>query len=326
MKILVTGGTGFVGQYLCRTAINRYYSVCAIVRPSSDKSKLPLETEFVPVDSIASPIPETAFIGVDALIHLAARVHVMKDDSSDPSAAHRQLNTDVTLSLARQAAAQGVKRFIYLSSIKVNGEGGINLDRPYTETDRPQPIEPYGQSKWAAEQGLNQISEQTGLEIVIIRPPLVYGPQVKGNFQQLLRIIQIGLPLPLGSVKNRRSLVYVGNLVDAIITCLNHPNAKNQTFLVSDGEDLSTPDLIRYLAYSLDTRLILLPIPPSLLQLLCQLTGKSAPVSRLLGSLTVSTEKITTILNWQPPYTVGQGIKLTAKWYKSAASVEVFDS
>lgn len=315
MKILVTGATGFVGQYLCRTAIDRHYSVIAIIRPSSDCSKLPSETEFVPIDSITSPIPETALQGIDAVIHLAARVHIMKDTSTDPLAAHRQINTDATLSLAQQAAAQGVKRFIYLSSIKVNGEGGININRPYTENDTPQPIDPYGESKWAAEQGLTQISQETGLELVIIRPPLVYGPQVKGNFEQLLRLIQLGLPLPFGNIKNSRSLIYVGNLVDAILTCAHHPAAKNQTFLVSDGEDLSTPTLIRHLAHHLNTPARLLPIPPALLQLLGKLIGKSSAIERLLGSLTVSNNKIVTTLNWQPPYTVEQGLEATAKWY-----------
>jgi nucleoside-diphosphate-sugar epimerase len=328
MKILVTGATGFVGRYLCRTAIDRHYSVLAVVRPSSDRSKLPPATEFLSVDSISSPIPETALRGIDTVIHLAARVHVMKDTSGDPLAAHRQINTNATLSLARQAAQQGVKRFIYLSSIKVNGEGSTNLDRPYTENDIPQPSDPYGESKWEAEQGLKQISQETGLEIVIIRPPLVYGSQVKGNFEQLLRIIQLGLPLPLGSIKNRRSLIYVGNLVDAILSCTDHPAATNQTFLVSDGEDLSTPELIRRLATQIDNHkssgvsgaeLYLplsnqtggLPIPPQLLTLFGKLTGQTATIERLLGSLTVDTSHIQTSLNWKPPFSVDEGLKET---------------
>jgi nucleoside-diphosphate-sugar epimerase len=328
MKILVTGATGFVGRYLCRTAVDRHYSVRATVRPSSDRDKLPPEVEFIPVDSIASPIPATALLGVDALIHLAARVHIMKDTSGDPLAAHRQINTDATLALAQQAAEQGVKRFIYLSSIKVNGEGSTNIDRPYTENDTPQPSDPYGESKWEAEQGLKHISQATGLEIVIIRPPLVYGSQVKGNFEQLLRMIQLGLPLPLGSIKNRRSLIYVGNLVDAILTCTDHPAASNQTFLVSDGEDLSTPELIRRISTQIDNhkssgvsgaelRLPLsnqtggLPIPPQLLTLVGRLTGQTATIERLLGSLTVDIRHIQTTLNWKPPFSVDEGLKET---------------
>ncbi len=328
MKILVTGATGFVGQYLCQTAIERHYSVCAIIRPSSDRGNLSTDIEFVSVDSIGSPLPETALLGVDVLIHLAARVHIMKDTSIDPLVAHRQINTAATLSLARQAAQQGVKRFIYLSSIKVNGEGYLNIDRPYTENDTPQPIDPYGQSKWEAEQGLNQISQETGLEIVILRPPLVYGSQVKGNFAQLLRVIQLGLPLPLASIKNRRSLIYVGNLVDAILTCAEHPAASNQTFLVSDGEDLSTPELIRRIATHIHKFRNLnsgksifqilppnnvggVPIPPQLLTLIGKLTGQTSIIERLLGSLTVDISHIQTILNWKPPFTVDEGLQET---------------
>jgi nucleoside-diphosphate-sugar epimerase len=328
MKILVTGATGFVGRYLCSTAIDRHYTVRAIVRPSSDKSKLPPEIEFVSVDSLNSPLPETALLGIDAIIHLAARVHIMKDASSDPLAAHREVNTTATLSLARQAAQQGVKRFIYLSSIKVNGEGSTEIDRPYTEQDTPQPIDPYGQSKWEAEQGLQQIAEETGLEIVILRPPLVYGSQVKGNFEQLLKLIQVGLPLPLGSIKNRRSLIYVGNLVDAILTCAEHPAASNQTFLISDGEDLSTPELIRRIATHANKSCNLnrvksilrisppnnvggVPIPPQLITLIGKLTGQTSTVERLLGSLTVDTSHIQTTLNWKPPFSVDEGLKET---------------
>jgi nucleoside-diphosphate-sugar epimerase len=316
MKILITGATGFIGRYLCKTAINLHYSVRTIVRPSSDTSKLPQEIEFISVDSIESPIPETAMIGIDTVIHLAARVHVMKDTVSDPLIAHRKINRDATISLARQAAQQGVKRFVYLSSIKVNGEGGINVNLPYTEKDTPQPIDPYGQSKWEAEQGLQQLSKETGLEIVIIRPPLVYGPQVKGNFEKLLQIIQLGLPLPLGSITNLRSFVYVGNLVDAILLCTQHPAASNQTFIVSDGECISTPALIRQISKTFNKQPILLPFPPSLLLLLGKATGKSTAVERLLGSLVVSNKKITTTLNWKPPYTMDQGLRTTTESHK----------
>ena len=228
-----------------------------------------------------------------------------------------QVNTIATLSLARQAATAGVKRFIYLSSIKVNGEG--LSERAYTEQDPPQPSDPYSQSKWEAERGLMEIAAETGLEIVIIRPPLVYGPKVKGNLQQLLRAIKLGLPLPLGAVKNSRSLVYVGNLVDAILTCTSHPAAKNQTFIVSDGEDLSTPELIRRLATharklpgaSRAKLFTLVPIPPQLLISIGKFTGKASTIEKLLGSLTVDSTYIQKTLNWHPPFTVDQGLDQT---------------
>ena len=242
----------------------------------------------------------------------------MKDVDRDPLTAYRQINTIATLSLARQAAEQGVKRFIYVSSIKVNGEGSA---RSYTEQDSAQPGDPYGQSKWEAEQGLQEIAAATGLEIVIIRPPLVYGPKVKGNLQQLLKAIESGLPLPLGAVQNRRSLVYVGNLVDAILTCVSHPAAKNQTFLVSDGEDLSTPELIRRLAAharkvsgNRAKLFTLIPIPPRLLISIGKLTGKADSVDKLLGSLTVDSTHIQKTLNWHPPFTVDQGLDETVRY------------
>ena len=313
MKVLVTGATGFVGRYLCHAAIDLHYSVRVIVRPSADLSQLPPGVDIVSVDSILEPLPESAFFAVDTIIHLAARVHVMRDKSNDPLAANREINTTATLSLARQAAQHGVKRFIYLSSIKVNGEGGINLHQSYTEKDIPQPIDPYGQSKWEAEQGLAQIAAETGLEIVIIRPPLVYGRQVKGNFQQLLRIIERGIPLPFGRIKNARSLVYVGNLVDAILRCVTHPAARNQTFIVSDGEDLSTPELIRRLATWSQKSLTLLPIPPQLLILLGKLTNQTTTIDKLLGSLTVDITHIQTTLDWKPPFTVDEGLRETVK-------------
>jgi nucleoside-diphosphate-sugar epimerase len=320
MKILITGATGFLGQNLCSAALDRNYSIRATTRSASKPHRHP-EIESIPISSIAEPLPETALKGLEVIVHLAARVHVMNDTTSDPLAAHRQINTAATLSLARQAAQHGVKRFIYLSSIKVNGEGGIDIDRPYTEQDPPQPIDPYGQSKWEAEQGLKQIAAETGLEIVIIRPPLIYGAKVKGNFQQLLRIIQRGIPLPLGSINNHRSLVYVGNLVDAILTCITHPAAKNQTFLVSDGNDLSTPALILGLAKYVEKPdwmnaielPTLLSIPPQLLVFCGKLVGQTSSVERLIGSLTVDSTHIQTTLDWKPPFSVNEGLRATVK-------------
>jgi nucleoside-diphosphate-sugar epimerase len=315
MKILITGATGFVGQQLCTTALDRGYSLRTTVRLSSQPHQLPSAIEIIPIDSIASPLPDNALQGIDVIVHLAARVHIMKDTNNDPLAANREINTAATLSLARQAAKNGVKRFIYLSSIKVNGEGGLNQDKPYTEQDTPYPSDPYGISKWEAEQGLQQIAEETGLETVIIRPTLIYGAGVKGNFKQLMRLVQLGLPLPFGAIDNSRSLVYLGNLVDAILTCITHPAAKNQTFLISDGEDLSTPELIRRLANHSSKSVALLPIPTQILNLLGKLTGQISTLDRLLGSLVVGSSHIQTTLDWQPPYTVEQGLSATAKWY-----------
>ena len=318
MKLLITGATGFIGQNLCVAALAQNYSISATMRPTSNPDLLPAGVERISIDSVATTLPENALANVDVVIHLAARVHVMKDVDRDPLTAYRQINTIATLSLARQAAEQGVKRFIYVSSIKVNGEGSA---RSYTEQDPAQPGDPYGQSKWEAEQGLQEIAAATGLEIVIIRPPLVYGAKVKGNLQQLLKAIESGLPLPLGAVQNRRSLVYVGNLVDAILTCVTHPAAKNQTFLISDGEDLSTPELIRRLAArarKIDGNraklFTLIPIPPRLLISIGKLTGKADSVDKLLGSLTVDSTHIQKTLNWHPPFTVDQGLDETVRY------------
>jgi nucleoside-diphosphate-sugar epimerase len=241
---------------------------------------------------------------------------MMKDRATNPLAAFREVNTYGTATLAKEAAFRGVKRFIYISSIKVNGEGsGNSYAYTYTEESLPNPQDPYGQSKLEAEQALDRIVSETGLEVVTLRPPLVYGPKVKANFLQLLRLIKKGVPLPLSSVNNARSLLYVGNLVDAILTCLSHPNAAGQTFLLSDGEALSTPELIRRLAKAMKQPDRLFPVPPSFLQKIGKLTGKSTTVERLLGSLTIDNSKIQQTLNWKPPFTVDRGLQATVDWY-----------
>jgi len=252
--------------------------------------------------------------GVSAVVHLAARVHVMADDAEDPLREFRRVNRDWTERLARAAAVQGVRRFVYLSSIKVNGEQGA---RPFTEQDFPNPQDPYGMSKWEAEQALARVSSQTGLEIVVVRSPLVYGPGVGGNVLQLLHIIRRGIPLPLASVHNRRSLIYLGNLVDALACCVKDVRAAGQTYLVSDGEDLSTPELIRRLAKALDLPARVWPVPPVMLRLIGSVAGKQAMIDRLLGSLQVDSSKIRKELNWHSPYSVGQGFAETAAWYRA---------
>jgi nucleoside-diphosphate-sugar epimerase len=254
--------------------------------------------------------PETkwndALAGVDSVVHLAARAHIMNDEVADPLAEYRRVNVDGTRNLARQAAAAGVKRFIFISSIGVNGN--INT-RPFTEDDTPNPAELYAQSKWEAEQGLWEIQRETGMELVIIRPPLVYGPSAPGNFGSLLKWVEKGIPLPLGAVHNRRSLVALDNLVDFIITCIDHPAAANQTFLVADGEDLSTTELLRRVGRAMGKPVRLIPVPMGLLQAGARLLGKQEMARRLCGSLQVDIAKARTMLSWKPPVAVDEGLR-----------------
>ena len=243
------------------------------------------------------------------VLHLAARVHIMDDPASDPLAAFRKVNTLGTLNLARQAAATGVNRFVFVSSIKVNGEG-TQPGSVFHGDDTPAPLDPYGISKHEAEIGLRQIAAATGMQVVIVRPPLVYGPGVKANFAAMMRAVQRGLPLPLASVThNRRSFVALDNLVDLLITCLDHPAAANQTFLVSDGEDLSTADLLRRLGKAMSRQARLFPVPPALLQVGANLLGKGEVSQRLLGNLQVDISHTRETLGWTPPITVDEGLR-----------------
>lgn len=314
MRVLITGGTGFVGSVLLSRLVDAGgFIVRAAVR--RDGRDLPPGVERVAVGDLAADTAwQQALAGVDVVIHLAARVHVMNDLAADPLAAFRQVNVAGTERLARMAAANGVKRFVYISSVKVNGEGAST---PYTEYAAAAPEDPYGISKWEAEQALHKVAEETVLEVVILRPPLVYGPGVKANFLSLFKVVDRGIPLPLARVRNRRSLIYLGNLVDAIVTCINHPDAAGEVFLVSDGEDVSTPALIRRIAHALDRPERLLPFPSTLMRLLGRISGKSGEIERLLGSLVVDTSKIRRVLSWKPPYTLDQGLKETADWYVS---------
>lgn len=256
-----------------------------------------------------------ALEGLYAVVHLAARVHVMRETAADSLSEFRRVNVEGTARLGRMAASAGVKRMIYISSIGVNGKS--TQGHPFTEEDAPNPYDPYTISKWEAEQALRQASKDTGLEIVILRPPLVYGPCAPGNFGRLMGLVQTGLPLPLGSVKNIRSFIYISNLVDAIVTCVSHPRAANETFLVSDGQDISTPEFIRMIAFAMGNKPRLLPFPPALLKVLGKFVGKSEEIERLIGSLFVDNSKIRNLLNWKPPFTTEEGIEETVKWYKS---------
>ena len=255
---------------------------------------------------------QQALQGVQTVIHLAARVHVMKDRAADPLREFRRINTEWTERLARAAALHGVRRFVYMSSIKVNGEA---TDSPFTEKDPSNPQDPYAISKWEAEQALAAVSSEGGLETVVVRSSLVYGPGVGGNFLQLLNILRKGIPLPLALVENRRSLIFRGNLVDALITCAEDRRAAGRTFLVSDGEDLSTPELIQRLAKALGVSSRLWNFPLPLLRLIGQILGKSMVIDRLLGSLQIDSSRIRQELNWHPPYSVDDGLAETAAWF-----------
>jgi nucleoside-diphosphate-sugar epimerase len=272
------------------------------------ESRFETQQQYVVDDLTATTDWAFAAAGQQVVIHAAARVHVINETASDPLTAFQVVNVDATLNLARQAVSAGVKRFVFISSIKVNGES-TEPGHAFTEADTPNLQDAYGQSKHEAEQGLRQLSADTGMEVVIIRPPLVYGPGVKANFASLMRAVQRGWPLPLGTVHNQRSLVALDNLVDFIVTCITHPRAANQTFLVSDGEDLSTPDLIRRMARAVNRPARLLPVPVWALKAGALLLGKGDAVQRLCGNLQVDISKSRTLLGWNPPISVDEGLR-----------------
>lgn len=308
MKVLITGATGFVGKVLCAELISQGHEIRAAVR-----------TKVAPIKNVAMTMVgeidhgtdwSTALRDIDVVIHLAARVHVMHDTVVDPLAEFRKVNVDGTLNLAHQAAKAGVKRFIFISSIKVSGEY-TEADKPFKESDVANPQDAYGVSKFEAEQGLLQIAQQTGLDVVIIRPPLVYGAGVKANFASMMRAVKRGIPLPLGAIHNKRSFVYVGNLVSLITKCVDHPAAVNQVFLVSDGHDLSTTELLSACAVALDVRSRLLPVPQKLIEFSAVLVGKKDIAQRLCGNLQVDITKARTLLGWEPSVSVADGLKAT---------------
>lgn len=313
--VLVTGASGFVGSALSAALAASGYRVRAATR-SLDQSAGDESVERIAIGHIDGTTDwGRALQGVETVVHLAARVHVMRDRVLDPLAAYRDVNTHGTARLARSAVNAGVRRIVYVSTIKVNGEAtGVT---PFRETDTPAPSDPYGISKWEAEQRLQQIAADTGLEMVIVRPPLVYGPGVKGNFLTLLHWVERGVPLPLGGCRNRRSLIGLDNFVDVLVRCVAHPAAAGRTFLVSDGEDLSTPALIRGLARAFGRPARLLTIPPVMLRLAARLLGRSAIYERLCGSLQVDAGSVQRLLGWQPPLTVEEGLSRTVEWYRS---------
>jgi len=291
-RILVTGANGFVGAGLCRRLIAESIPFRAAVR----RQARPTDHEVGDID--AKTDWSAALAGCDAVVHLAARVHVMDERAADPLAAFRATNVAATENLARQAARHGVRRFVFASSIKVNGEA--TSQAPFTALDVPAPQDAYGLSKLEAEQALARVAEETGLEVVIVRPPLVYGPGVRANFLRLMQLVERGIPLPLGAIHNRRSMVALDNLVDLLLTCMHHPAAAGRTFLVSDGQDVSTPELIRMLAAAMGKPARLPSVPPGLLMAGAAMLGKSAAADRVLGSLQVDIEATRSVLGWQP--------------------------
>ncbi|MCA0404368.1 MAG: NAD-dependent epimerase/dehydratase family protein [Proteobacteria bacterium] len=311
-KILLTGGSGFLGCCLLdELGKNENYSFHLPLRENKLKPNVNYQV-FPYHDLNENQDWSEALNGCEVVVHLAARVHIMKENSLDPLAEFRKTNVEGTLNLARQAAKMGIKRFIFLSSIKVNGESTA-LNQPFKADDKPEPKDAYAISKYEAEQGLLNIAKETQMEVVIIRPPLIYGPDVKGNFKQLLQIISKPFPLPFALIKNKRSFVGINNLISLINCCIKHPNAANQIFLVSDGYDLSTKELIEKIAFVQNKSPFLVPVPKLILLLGLTLLGKKALYQRLCSSLQIDQSKNYHLLDWTPPFLADDELK---KCYK----------
>jgi nucleoside-diphosphate-sugar epimerase len=311
-KILVTGASGFVGEALVlRLLADKVFTPIAAARGVTRLKSL---CQTVPFD-LNGPEVLPTLEGVSVVVHAAARVHVMNEKAADALEEFRRVNVKGTLHLAKLAAESGVKRFIFISSIKVNGES-TSPGNPFTADDPPAPVDPYGLSKHEAEEVLRKLAVETSMEVVIIRPPLVYGPGVKANFLSILRWLGKGIPLPLGAIHNQRSLVAIENLVDLIVTCINHPAAANQTFLVSDGRDLSTTQLLRCMAAALNKKSRLVPVPQRLLILAATMLRQEAVAQRLCGSLQVDINKTRELLGWAPPVSMEVSMRKTADHYQ----------
>ena len=304
MKILITGSNGFLGQYLCQFLAEKNYSILAQTRkaqtfalPNISNINFDLNDNLDSID----------LSQVDVIVHCAGRAHIMNETATSPLDAYRQTNVQGTLNLAKKAVQSGVKRFIYLSSIKVNGEE--TRETPFKPDDLFKSNDPYGVSKYEAEQELLELAKNAKLEVVIIRPVLIYGPHVKANFKNMINLANKKIPLPIGCLDNKRSLVSVYNLADLIEVCLTHPNAKNEIFLVSDQDDISVKQLFEKLAYYQNNKLLMIPVPKSLISLLASLVGKKAVASRLCSELVVDTSKNTKLLDWTAPYSVDASLE-----------------
>lgn len=309
MKILITGANGLVGRALYIKLYRQYDVVAALRSVNNETYYYSKQTAIVRLID-AHTDWSAALVNVNVVIHLAARVHMMNDNVVNPLTEFRKTNVEGTLNLASQSAQAGVKRFVFISSIKVNGEK-TEVGVPFTEESAVNPQDAYGISKLEAEQGLMQLAKQTNMEVVIIRPPLIYGVGVKANFASMMCMIKRCIPLPLGAIHNKRSFVYIDNLVSLILKCIDHPAAANQIFLVSDGNDLSTTELLRACARALGMKSRLIPIPQNLLGIFAALIGKKAIAQRLCDNLQVDITKARILLDWTPPITVEEGLKAT---------------
>lgn len=310
-KIVITGATGFIGKGLLRQlAASKQYSPVAVVR--NEKVRFPPNVEIIRISDLSNNTGwGNILLDVNVIIHAAARVHIMNDRAVDPLGEFRRVNVEGTLRLAQQAAEVGVRRFIFISSIGVNGPA--TSDKAFDESSALQPNTNYALSKFEAEEKLRSLAATTGMEVVIIRPPLVYAADAPGNFARLLRGIRSGLPLPLALVKNQRSFIARENLVDFIMTCVDHPKAGNQTFLVADGQDLSTPELIRLLAKGMNKWPRLFPVPVSILRASAKLFNYESAFQQLCGSLQVNMTKARELLEWKPPISIDVAMQKAAK-------------
>jgi nucleoside-diphosphate-sugar epimerase len=320
MKVLVTGGEGFVGSAVRRglKEVDGVDVVCSVRRSTRFTDA---NGSAINVGDLSGHINWTsALAGVDVVVHTAARVHLIRDPAVDPLWAFRRINLLGTVRLATQAAAAGVQRLVFISSIKVNGET-TRPGHPFTADDKPAPGDAYALSKMETENALRTMAAQTGMEVVIIRPPLVYGPGVRANFRTMMDWLSRGIPLPLGAVHNKRSLVAMDNLVDFVVTCVDHPGAANQTFLVSDGDDMSTPQLLHRMGAALAVPVRLIPVPPALIRLGAKLVGRNALADRLCGSLQIDLNNTRRLTGWSPPVSVGEGLRRAAEGYLRETSI-----
>jgi len=314
-NVLVTGASGFVGTVLCTRLVERGYRITRALRSAAQpRADSTIACTDIVVGDIAAEAPwERALREVDAVVHLAARTHVMHETADDPLALYRLTNVDGTRRLAQSAVRAGVQRFIFLSSVKVNCE--TTQGTPLNEAHLPKPDDAYGVSKLEAEHTVCESASGTQMQYVILRPPLLYGPGVKGNFLRLMRAVDRGIPLPLASIANRRSLLNVDNLVDAIIVSLEHPAAGGQLYLLADDLGVSTPSLVRAIAQPMARHARLLPCPVSLLKMAGRITGRAAAVSRLVDSLQIDNAKLRHELGWEPRLSLAAGLEQTARWY-----------